>query len=196
MVKDPDQIVVPGTGSIYLGTVGTSTIPTNVSAAIDIAGTDGWVEAGYTTEDGVSFKVGRTTKEIKGWQSLNTLRRIVTGTPTSVGFTFLQMNHATWRAAMGGGSWTGSSPNFKYTPPPANFVDERALIIEGIDGNFTYRAIFRRVMLSDDVEFKFVREDPISLPTMWDVLATDTAEHPWEFQTNDPEMGDFVLVGT
>lgn len=196
MALDPDQLVVTGSGRVYAGTVGVSTVPTNVSAAVDIAGTDGWVELGYTSEAGVSFSFGKDVKEIKGWQSRDPLRQIVTGTPTTVGFELLQINHATLRLALGGGSVTGTTPNFQYAPPPASFVDERAIMIEGLDGDYTYRFIFRRCVVTDKVDLSFVREDPVMLPITLSVLSTDTAENPWVMQTNDPEIGSFALVGT
>lgn len=196
MALDPDQLVVTGSGRVYAGTVGVSTIPTNVSAAIDVAGTDGWVELGYTSEAGVSFSFGRDSKEIKGWQSRNPLRQVVTGTPSSFKCELLQWNHATLRLALGGGSITGSNPNFVYTPPPASFRDERAFIVEGYDGDYTYRFIFRKGLNVATANLSFVREDPVMLPIEVSVLDDDSAENPWLLQTNDPEIGQFSLVGT
>ena len=196
MALDPDQLVVTGSGRVYTGTVGTSTIPTNVSAAIDTAGTDGWVDLGYTSEAGVSFSFGRDTTEHKGWQSRNALRRTVTGTPSSFSCELLQINHATLRLALGGGSVTGSSPNFEYTPPPANFRDERAFIVEGYDGDYTYRFIFDKGINIATADFSFVRENPVMLPIEISILDDDTSENPWRLQTNDPEIGSFALVGT
>lgn len=196
MALDPDQLVVPGSGHVYTGTPGVSTVPTNISAAIDIAGVDGWVELGYTSEDGVGFKFGKETKPIMGWQTRRTLRNIVTGTPTSFGFTLLQQNAATFRLAMGGGSWTGSSPNFQFAPAPAQATDERSFIIESYDGDYTYRFIFREASLSEDVEFDWKADEPFDLPVRFEVLESDLHENPWIFQTNDPELGQFALVGT
>lgn len=196
MALDPDQLVVTGSGRVYTGTPGVSTIPTNVSAAIDVAGTDGWVELGYTSESGVSFSFGRDTKEHKGWQSRNPLRQTVTGTPTSFSADLLQINHATLRLALGGGSITGNSPNFQYTPPPASFRDERSFIVEGYDGDYTYRFIFRKGINVATVDLSFVRDDPVMLPIKISVLDDDSAENPWLLQTNDPEIGSLALVGT
>jgi hypothetical protein len=196
MALDPDQIVVAGSGRVYTGTVGVSTIPTNVSAAIDIAGTDGWVELGYTSEKGVAFSFGRDAKEIKGWQSRNPLRQVITGTPSTFKCELLQINHATLRLARGGGSVTGSNPNFNYTPPPASFRDERSFIVEAYDGDYTYRFIFRKGLNVAAAEFSFVREDPTMLPIEISILDDDTSENPWGMQTNDPEIGQFALVGT
>jgi hypothetical protein len=196
MALDPDQIVVAGSGRVYTGTVGTSSIPTNVSAAIDTAGVDGWVELGYTSEAGVAFSFGREAKEIKGWQSRNPLRQVITGTPSTFKCELLQINHATLRLALGGGSITGSNPNFNYTPPPASFRDERSFIVEAYDGDYTYRFIFRKGLNVAAAEFSFVREDPTMLPIEISILDDDTSENPWGMQTNDPEIGQFALVGT
>ena len=196
MALDPDQLVVTGSGRVYVGTVTASTIPTNVSAAIDLAGTDGWAEAGYVSEAGITFSFGRETKEIKGWQSRNPLREVVLATPSSFKCELLQWNHVTMRLALGGGSITGSNPNFQYAPPPASFRDERAFIIEGYDGDYTYRWIFKKGLNSATAEFSFVRENPVGLPVEIKILDDDTTENPYIFQTNDPEIGQFSLVGT
>ena len=196
MALDPDQLVVTGSGRVYTGTVGVSTIPTNISAAIDTAGTDGWVELGYVSESGVTFSFGRDVKEIKGWQSRNTLRQVVTGTPTTFSCELLQWNHATLRLALGGGSITGTNPNFNFIPPPASFRDERAFIVEGTDGDYSYRFIFRKGINVATAEMSFVREDPVMLPIEISILDDDAAEWPWGLQTNDPEIGTFSLVGT
>lgn len=196
MALDPDQLVVTGSGRIYTGTPGVSTTPANISTAIDTAGVDGWVELGYTSESGVSFSFGRETKEIKGWQSRQTLREVVTGTPSSFKCELLQINHATLRLALGGGSVSGSSPNFAYNPPPANYRDERSFIVEGYDGVYTYRFIFLKGLNIAPAELSFVREDPVMLPIEIKILEDDSVENPWGLQTNDPEIGQFPLVGT
>lgn len=196
MALDPDQLVVTGSGRVWTGTVGVSSIPTNVSTAIGQSGTTGWVDLGYTTEAGVEFNFGRDTKDIKGWQSRNTLKRIVTGTPSSFKCELLQITHATVRLAFGGGSVTGSNPNFTFTPPPASFSDERMFIVEGYDGVYTYRFIFRKGLNVAAAAFSFVREDAWKLPLEVDVLDDDSGEQPWLLQTNDPEIGQFSLVGT
>ena len=91
---------------------------------------------------------------------------------------------------------TGSNPNFVYTPPPASFRDERAFIVEGYDGDYTYRFIFRKGLNVATADLSFVREDPVMLPIEVSVLDDDSAENPWLLQTNDPEIGQFSLVGT
>lgn len=196
MSLDADQIVIPATGHVYVGDAN-ETIPTNISAAVAVSGAAGYNEMGYTTEDGVGFSFGRNTKEIKGWQTGYSLRRLVEDTPTSVTFSLQQFTYTSMRLAMGGGAFSGTTPNFAYEPPEPDFVDERSIIIEAADGDYDYRWIFRRCILSDSVDFSLMRTDPVAFPLTFDVLDSGTAGiKPWLFQTNDPEIGTFALVGT
>ena len=196
MALDADQLVIPGTGHVYVGDAN-ETFPTNISTAVSTSGATGYVELGYTTEAGVGFSFGRTTKEIKSWQSGYTLRRLVTDTPTSVSFSLLQFTYASFRLAMGGGAFSASGSNYSYEPPDPDFVDERSIIVEASDGDYDYRWCFRRCMVSNTVDFNLMRTDPVAFPLKFDVLESGTpGQKPWLFQTNDPEIGQFALVGT
>ena len=87
--------------------------------------------------------------------------------------------------------------NYFYEPPDPDFTDERSLIIEAADGDYNYRWLFRRVMLSDSVNFNLMRTEAITFPLKFDVLESGTpSQKPWAFQTDDPEIGQFALVGT
>lgn len=197
MALDADQLVIPGTGHVYVGDAN-ETFPATISSAVTTSGASGFVELGYTTEAGVGFSFGRVTKEIKSWQSGYPLRRLITDTPTSVSFSLLQFTYASFRLAMGGGAFgDAGSSNYYYEPPAADFVDERSIIIEASDGNYDYRWLFRRCVVSDTVDFNLMRTDPVAFPLKFDVLESGTpSQKPWAFQTNDPEIGQFALVGT
>ena len=67
MALDADQLVIPGSGHVYVGDAN-ETFPSTIGTAVTTSGASGFVELGYTTESGVSFSVGRVTKEIKSWQ--------------------------------------------------------------------------------------------------------------------------------
>ncbi len=197
MALDADQLVIPGTGAVYVGDANES-FPANIDAAVSVSGATGYVEMGYTTEAGVGFSFGRVTKEIKSWQSGFPLRRLITDTPTSVSFSLLQLTFASFRLAMGGGAFgSTSSTQFYYEPPDPDFVDERAIIIEAEDGAYKYRWLFRRCIVSNTVDFNLMRTEPVAMPLKFDVLESGTpGQKPWAFQTNDPELGQFALVGT
>lgn len=197
MALDADQLVIPGTGHVYVGDAN-ETFPATISSAVTTSGASGFVELGYTTEAGVGFSFGRVTKEIKSWQSGYPLRRLITDTPTSVSFSLLQFTYASFRLAMGGGAFgDAGSSNYYYEPPDADFADERSIIIEASDGNYDYRWLFRRCVVSDKVDFNLMRTNPVAFQLKFDVLESGTpSQKPWAFQTNDPEIGQFALVGT
>lgn len=197
MALDADQLVIPGTGHVYVGDANEA-FPATIGDAVSTSGATGFVEMGYTTEEGVSFSFGRTTKEIKSWQTGYPLRRLVVDTPTTFGFSLLQVTYASFRLAMGGGAFgTSGGSNYYYEPPDADFIDERSIIIQAEDGDFKYRWLFRRCILTDTVDFSLMRTDPIDLPLRFDVLeSSEAGQKPWAFQTNDPEIGQFALVGT
>lgn len=197
MALDADQLVIPGTGHVYVGDANES-FPTDITTAVSVSGATGFLEMGYTTEAGVGFSFGRVTKEIKSWQSGYPLRRLITDTPTSVSFSLLQLTFASFRLAMGGGAFGTSGANkYYYEPPDADFVDERSIIIEAEDGDYGYRWLFRRCIVSDTVDFNLMRTEPVAMPLKFDVLESGTpGQKPWAFQTNDPELGQFALVGT
>lgn len=197
MALDADQLVIPGTGHVYVGDAN-ETLPSTIATAVSTSGSTGFIELGYTTEAGVGFSFGRVTKEIKSWQSGYPLRRLITDTPTTVSFSLLQFTYASFRLAMGGGAFGNSGgSNYYFEPPDADFVDERSIIIEASDGDYDYRWMFRRCVVSDTVDFNLMRTDPVAFPLKFDVLESGTpSQKPWAFQTNDPEIGQFALVGT
>lgn len=197
MALDADQLVIPGSGHVYVGDANEA-FPASISTAVSLSGATGFIELGFTTEAGVGFSFGRVTKEIKSWQSGYPLRRLIQDTPTSVSFSLLQLTFASFRLAMGGGAFgTSGGSNYFYEPPDPDFVDERSIIIEAADGDFNYRWLFRRCVLSDSVDFSLMRTDPVAFPLKFDVLESGTpGQKPWAFQTDDPELGQFALVGT
>lgn len=193
MSLESSEVVVGGTGHVWRAPVGTA-FPTNISTAVNEAL---WTELGYTTEDGVHFAFGRNVNEIMGWQSYDPLRIIVTSVPRSIKATFLQFNQNTWNTAMGGGTWTEpTNNNFLYVPPSPGTLDQFAYIVEWTDGSLSYRFCARKVQVIDPIEFDLKRTDPINLPINVKVLAADAGANPFDFYTNDENLGDYTLAGS
>lgn len=192
MSLEANEVAVAGTGNIWRAPVGTA-FPTNISTAVNETL---WTELGYTTEEGARFSFTRNITEFMGWQSMDVLRILTTATPREIAFDFAQFNQNTWATAMGGGTWTGSSPNFEYAPPAASAVDEFALIVGATDGSDHYRWCFRKVMNQSGVDFSLTRSNPIILPVTVKVLAADGGLGPFIFQTDDPNLGDATQAGS
>lgn len=184
MAEESSEVRVFGDGAVYVGAVGTA-FPANIGVAIDDAD---WLNLGYISEEGPRFSFGRETKDIFVWQSFDPVRSIVTKVPKSAKFDLMQTNLHTVKLALGGGTITNQGGDmFKYTPPTSGDIDERAVIVEGIDGDYTYRFCFARGQIQSAVEFSFVREDNVKFPIDMKFLQPDSG-NPFEIYTNDPNF--------
>lgn len=183
MAVDADNITVAGTGSVYLGPVGT-TGPTDIATALDAA----FLDLGYTSEDGVTLTPGHDINEIRAWQSKYPVRRVVTGRSLDIEFTALEWTQAAVEAAFGGGSWATATGVHTYTPPDSDdALYERALVVEWADGTKVTRLHVPKVMVSDVGDITFVGEDAAGFPLTLSTMATDGTA-PFTLITNDPAM--------
>lgn len=181
MSLESSEVRVFGEGHVYTGAVGTA-FPANIGTTID---STLWLDLGYLSTDGPKFSFGRETKDIEVWQSFDPVRTIVTKVPKTAKFTLMQTNLHTLELALGGGTVTEQvSGKYKYTPPSSGDVDERAIIIEGVDDIYTYRFCFSRGQVASAVEFSFVREDAVKYDIEMKFLQPDTG-NAYEIYTND-----------
>lgn len=181
MSLDATELVVAGTGAVYRAAVGTS-MPSDVTTTPSSLS---WTNLGYTSENGAKFTFDRKTNPIMGWQSYQPLRVVVNEIPIETEFDLLQWNNDTLETALGGGSFDTQGSGVRYTPPAESFIDEFALIIDGKDGDSSYRFYFPRVMVTDKVEFSFVRSNPVSLPIKVRTLAAPGGGDSYYFDTDD-----------
>lgn len=166
---DASETIVASGGEVYAAPLGTA-LPTTTVGALNAA----FVGLGYTTEDGVSFSVNRTTEDINAWQSFDPIRTLMTSREVQASFGLQQWNEDTVPLAFGGGTVSGTSPNFKYEPPdPEAGVDERALIIDTVDGTVHTRIIFPRGLVVEAVETQFQRGATAVLPITFKALKPD-----------------------
>lgn len=196
MTKNVDEIVVGANGSVYLAPKGTA-LPDSISDPLNVA----FVDAGYLTEDGVTFTDGKTLESVRAWQSLYDLRKIVTGKDAMASFSLMQWSGANVVLAFGGGDVeevvapVGPTPGpaapgeYRYHPPAPELIDERILAIEWADGDKDYRLIFRRGMVSENVETNVTRSAAALLPITFAILGEDGFD-PWILDTNDPAFAD------
>lgn len=184
--KDTDELVIAPEGRIMVAPVGTAVSATDVEAALDAD----WRELGYATEDGVTLSVGKEIQDIRGWQSMDPLRRVVTDRNVTVAFTLRQLNLDTVPFAYGGGEVTPVGVgNYLYTPPEPSEIDERALLIEWEDGDKNYRLHVRRGSVTEAVETQLVRNDTANLPVTFGALTPDDADI-FDLITNDPAFAE------
>lgn len=187
MSKDVDEIVVGASGTIWVAPVGTAAPATETEAP-----GVGWVDLGYTSENGVSISDSKTIQTIPVWQLLNPARRIVTERDLSASFVLRQWSADTVKLAFGGGTITepdgvGNPGSYKFTPPAAADLDERALLIDWVDGTKSYRFVIPRGMATDGVDTNIVRTSAADLPIVFGITAEDGVD-PWYLLTDDPAL--------
>lgn len=193
MSLEPEEILVASTGHLYRAPVGTA-FPDTIDDDVDETL---WTELGYTSEAGPRFRFGRDTTAIRGWQSRDPLRILVTATPRSVAADLLQLNQNTFDTAMGGGTWeTQGAGLYHYTPPADSAVDEFALIVEFEDGDERVRFGYRKCFNQSATEFALVNNAPVMLPVDFAILAADGALDPFEVWTNIDDLGLATASGS
>ena len=182
---EPGEIVVAGMQRIYVAPVGTA-----MPATIDAAPAAAWHDLGYTTEDGLAVSFGKDTDDLQSSQSLDPVRKLVTAAPKTVTASLRQFNAETLTLALGGGAVTGDDDAWTFTPAPPSFIDERALMIEGEDGDVQLRIMYARAMVSEAVEFSLVNTAGLVFPLTFAVLASDP---PFSLQGGG--MDGFIPAG-
>lgn len=183
MAKDVDQIVIGSDGTVWVAPVGTAA-PVNPTA---VPGA-GWVDLGYTSEDGATLRDGKTLEAIRVWQLAHAARQVVTERKTSLEFVLRQWSVDTVKLAFGGGSFTEPAAGvFRYAPPAPETVDERALMLDWQDGAKNYRLIIVRGIVTENVETNLRRAAAGDLPITFSVLGADTGD-PWYLLTDDPAL--------
>lgn len=183
MALNANEIVIGGTGSIKVAPVGTAA-PTDIATAWAA----GWLDLGFASEDGVTFSDSKNVEQKMVWQQFYAARWYVTGREATASFVLEQWNETTVPLAFGGGSITttaGPPIHYKYEPPAAGTIDERALGVEWVDGTKIYRLIVPRVLVTEAVETKVSKADSAQLPITCGIMGTD-GTFPWYMRTNDP----------
>jgi hypothetical protein len=167
--NNSDELHVGITGQIYVAPLGTA-LPSDPTAALNAA----FVGLGYTTEDGFSFSASRETTDIGGWQTFDPLRTIITARTVQVSFALKQWNEETVPFAFGGGSISGSGPYTYNLPDPEDGLDERAMVIDSVDGDNHVRFVFRRGIVIEAVESQFQHGASADLPITFKLLKPST----------------------
>lgn len=183
MSQDATDIRVAGQAFIYLAPLGTA------FPAWEVAPADPWVDLGYVTPDGITATYGREVTEIYAMQSADPVRVIATKTPKTIAFDMMQQGRDQLLLAMGGGAYALEALEtdvYRYTPPDASVIDERAMLVEMIDGTNIYRWEYKRVQNREGVEEKLVREDAATFPVTMQILIPADNSAPFNMITNDP----------
>lgn len=176
-----ENIVIGGTGRIYTAPEGTP-LPTHLTAPLDAA----FVDTGYTTDDGAKFTDGKTTNDVRPWQSFYPVRTHVTEREGMIEFTMLEWKAENIVLAYGGGGFTEPQPGeFRYHPPSPETLDIRAVVLDVVDGDRNFRFSIARAFVTSNTESDFTKSGPSLLPVTLMVLANGD-EDPWNADSDDP----------
>lgn len=182
MAIDTSEIRVGASGTVYVAPTG-STLPTDESTALDAA----FIELGAINEDGVTLSPSRSIEKIRAWQSAKAVRTVITEDELALSFSLMQFNEITLPLALGGGSIADNTGSYTYTPPAAGTVDERAFVIEWVDGNITNRMVVPRGMVTEVSDIELTKGAAIELGLTVEVLGSSPDD--FTLYTDDPAFG-------
>lgn len=173
---DPDNVVVAGTGAVYVAPEGTA-LPANLAALAAP-----WENLGYISDDGATVTLSRNQEEVTAWQSSDPIRVLVTSEPKKIEFELLEFGSpVAVELALRGGAIAVAAGIATYTPPAAGSSDVRAMVVEAEDDGATFRFCWSRVALDDDVSFQLQKSDAARLPLSFGVQSggwTIVTDHP------------------
>jgi hypothetical protein len=174
--NDAEEICIAGTGQLYLAPVGTALPAPNSdpTTALNAA----FVGAGYTAEDGATFRGTPEITEHRAWQNTSAIRRARKSQDLEILCDLLQWNEDTVKAAFGGGTVTGSGP-YTYTFPVAgDALAEYSVVLDVQDGDNIMRFVVERMNSGlETVESQFNADNMAVLPIALKSLASDTAPY-------------------
>jgi hypothetical protein len=175
------EIRVGANGVLYVAPTGT-TAPANITSPWT-----GWTNLGYLDEEGAKLSRSMSTEQIKAWQTIATVRYLITEVNFTLAFSLLQWNKDTLPFYLGGGAITAQGGgSYKYSISSSPTLDERMLGLEWTDGaSLTYRCVISRGMVTETSESNITRGDAIKLPLTFAAMAPSSGTELAYILTND-----------
>lgn len=181
MALDVDNILIAGTGRLYIAPEGTP-MPSHLSASLDAD----FVDVGYISEDGAKFTDSKTTNDVRPWQSFYPVRVHITERTGTLEVTLMEWKEATLITAFGGGGMTQPfTGEYRYEPPEPEDLAINALVLDMADGERNFRIGIDRSFVTSNTESTFAKTGPALLPVTFAVLANGESK-PWRIDTDDP----------
>jgi hypothetical protein len=179
MANVPEEIVVAGTGRVFVAPVGTAFPAFGAEPAAP------WLELGYVRPDGFSIELSRTTVKIMAMQSRTPVRTVITEEPISVAFGLQQTGPEQVALGLGGGTWAETATDvYTYTPATVGTVDERAALVEITDGDDVYRFGFPRTLNEEGVTFTLKNDEEVFYPITLSILDPGEGVAVYNIETN------------
>lgn len=176
MALDENEVVVAGTGHLWVAPVGTTLPAPNTDPTADLTG---FVDLGYTEEDGVTLRGFVEISEFKVWQNTSPVRRSRTSQGREIQTNLVQWNEASLVAAFGGGTvdTSGSYPTYTF-PEAGDVLQEYAVVLDWQDGDRNFRLVDPRMNAGlENVETTLNANSMAPLPILFRSLATSTSAY-------------------
>lgn len=184
MTQTGAETVVAGTGHFYVGEV-------DVPRPTDPADTPDpdWLEMGYTIEDGVTFSLDRTIRQVRAWPAKDPILTILQGIVTGIASSLLQWNRDTLEFALGAvsGSFVETSPGIYELDSPDEVIDHRSILMRwsADTGDRDYQLWYAKGNITGPFSTALALiESP--LPFAFTPLRKDQDTPTFKFTTNDP----------
>lgn len=175
MSNDATEIVVGANGRVLsAATEDVASWPDDISSPLDAA----FTEAGFISEDGITFTDTPTITDIMAWQAFYPIRKIVSSKVSKVEFVLHQWNSRNVKLAFGGGVTDVAGGVSVYTPPEPGELTNRAIVVEWVDGPDTYRLVLPRGLVDGEVSVQVMRTAATDLPISYEVTPSGTPDDP------------------
>lgn len=127
---DAANVAVGVTGAVYVADEGTA-----APADIATSPATGWAPVGYISEDGVTESYNIETDDIVAWQNADVVRKVITSSEVTYGFTMIETN-ATSVGLYYGKDVAAAAETHMIG---GALVGKKAFLIDVIDGDQTIR---------------------------------------------------------
>lgn len=190
----PTAAVVAGTHYLHFAPLGT-TLPTDVPATggdpgdgIDTA----FLFAGATADSGSAFSIEAQTTDLYVSQTLDVYRTIIQSRKASVTAPLVDWTGTAITTSMGGGTITTTTNGYKFEPPASGTIEEVSAVLTIVDGEFFYRFVVERGLVSGSASINLVKTAFATLPISYTALAPTTQATAWVLYSNNPALSDVV----
>ncbi|MGW3421288.1 phage tail tube protein [Streptomyces phaeochromogenes] len=183
-----EDVLVMGPATLYIGAFG-ATEPLD-SAYASAPASGAWTNLGYTTE-GAELNIEQDYKELVADQVPDKMGARLEGRSFKVKVSLAEPSLENLAVVLNDGIVASGSGYHTYEPAfmtSATQPTYRALLIDGwASGGGRMRLIVRKVLSTDNVKFKYSREDQTAFEVEFEGFYVDDSTAPWHVVAEDAD---------
>lgn len=170
MAQDAENLVVAGTGAVFVAPPGTAE-PTLADAL-----PADWEDVGLITPGGATLNYNRDETPIRAWGLPSPVLRLVTGREFSVVFTMMEWNAVTLPFFFGGGTLAPDGLEYTFEEPDTDERNPKALLVRWSYGDEDWQAWAPRGAVGGNAAITLVENATADLPVTWGATPADNTE--------------------